>query len=320
MVSNQTSLAVQPYAYTPVPADLSSDYAALTYPHFRQGLQAGIAAGEVVAIAAEDGGGPVGLALALIDREARTAELLSLFVVPDHRRQGIGATLIRQLSAELRQRGSQRLTMRYPDSPSSVALARILEKQHWTAPKAAALVCYASTDRVQQAQQPHLTQYLERLTTKLPPEYSLFLWAELTTADRQAITSQMATDATMQRFDPFIDAARLEPLNSLGLRYQDQVVGWIITHRIAPDTIRYTQMYVNPDNQPLSRSTLLLAKAIQLQVDRLPHTQGTFRVDMDNIPMVKFVRRRLQPYLDEIRTVWSAEKRLLGEDHDILLG
>jgi GNAT superfamily N-acetyltransferase len=310
MIASQTSLAVRSYAYTPVPEAFSADYAALTYPHFRQGLQAGIAAGEVVAIAAEDMGGPVGLALALKDHEAQMAELLSLFVIPDYRRQGIGTTLMQQLSTELRHQGCQRLTIRYPESPSSVALARILAKQQWTAPEAVALVCYASTDRVQQAQQPHLTQYLGRLATKLPPEYSLFLWTEPTADDRQTIMGQMATSATMQRFDPFIDAARLEPLNSLGLRCQDQVVGWIITHRIAPDTIRYTQMYVNPDSQPLSRSTLLLAKAIQLQVDRLPHTKGTFRVDMDNTPMVKFVQRRLQPYLDEMRLVWSAEKLL----------
>jgi hypothetical protein len=58
MISNQTSLAVQPYAYTPVPADLSSDYAALTYPHFRPGLEDGIAAGEVVAMGAGSVGGP----------------------------------------------------------------------------------------------------------------------------------------------------------------------------------------------------------------------------------------------------------------------
>ncbi len=112
------------------------------------------------------------------------------------------------------------------------------------------------------------------------------------------------------RFNPFLEEDKLEPLNSLGLRYQNRVVGWVITHRIAPDTIRYTQMFVYPDTQPLSRSILLLAKAIQLQVEAKQATKGTFRVDMDNKPMVKFVYRRLAPYLDEIRKAWQVSKCL----------
>ncbi|NET42698.1 hypothetical protein [Okeania sp. SIO2B3] len=33
-----------------------------------------------------------------------------------------------------------------------------------------------------------------------------------------------------------------EPLNSLGLRYETQLVGWMVTHRVATDAIRYSTM------------------------------------------------------------------------------
>jgi len=289
-------------------------YEELTYPQFRSFLQNSNPHSDVVAIGAESAGVPLGLILACGHHQGKleqiAAKILSLFVVPTHRNQGLGNALLAQMEKELRQRNYQAVEIRYLTSPNSPALERILTKQHWSAPEATAFVCYASTDRVQQAKQPHLTQYLDRLLSKLPTDYTIFPWESLTTQERQTIEQQMETDDLMRRFHPFLEETQLEPLNSLGLRYQGQVVGWMITHRITPDTIRYTQMYVNPQSQPLSRSTLLLAKAIQLQVEHLPKTKGTFRVDMDNTPMVKFVHRRLKPYLDEIRTAWCVRKSL----------
>ena len=89
-----------------------------------------------------------------------------------------------------------------------------------------------------------------------------------------------------KKFTPFTQEDKIEPLNSLGLRYKDKVIGWMINHRIAPDTIRYTQMYVHPDYQPLSRSILFLAKAIEIhsrEVKEVP--KATFRVETHNTPM-----------------------------------
>ena len=145
----------------------------------------------------------------------------------------------------------------------------------------------------------------------IPNDYTIFPWHNLTATEREVIKQQIKTDPLVARFNPFLEEDKLEPLNSLGLRYQDRVVGWVITHRIAPDTIRYTQMFVAPDTQPLSRSALLLAKAIQLQVEAKQATKGTFRVDLDNKPMVKFLHRRLAPYLEDIRKAWTVSKCLV---------
>ncbi len=85
----------------------------------------------------------------------------------------------------------------------------------------------------------------------------------------------------------------------------------MITHRTAPDTIRYTQMYVNPDFQPLSRSIIFLAKAIDIQCKAIPEvTKMTFRVETDNTPMVKFVHRKIAPHLEDIRYAWRVSKTL----------
>ena len=123
------------------------------------------------------------------------------------------------------------------------------------------------------------------------------------------LKNQLQTGALDKRFNPFTQEDKIETLNSLGLRYKDKVIGWMINHRIAPDTIRYTQMYVHPDYQPLSRSILFLAKSIGIQFREAKEVpKGTFRVETHNTPMVKFVHRRLAPYLEEIRHAWRVSK------------
>jgi hypothetical protein len=53
----------------------------------------------------------------------------------------------------------------------------------------------------------------------------------------------------------------MEPVNSLGLRFDGQIVEWIITHRIAPGTTRYTALFVHKELQK-TRALALLPLAI----------------------------------------------------------
>ena len=103
----------------------------------------------------------------------------------------------------------------------------------------------------------------------------------------------------------------IEPINSLILRCNNNIAGWLTTHRIASDIIRYTRMFVDPDFQPLSRSILMLLKAIELQVqsqEKIP--KATFIVNSENTQMIKFTKKRLMPYLDALRKSWYVEKSL----------
>ena len=87
---------------------------------------------------------------------------------------------------------------------------------------------------------------------------------------------------------------RQEPCNSLGLRSDNEVVGWMITHRTRPDTIQYTSLYVEPAvrrRQP-GIGMALLAKSICLQIESgVP--RGIFLVHMDNPQGLNLTRRHL---------------------------
>lgn len=92
----------------------------------------------------------------------------------------------------------------------------------------------------------------------------------------------------------------MEPLNSLGLRYRGRLIGWMVTHRVAADTIRYSTLFVAERFRARARGISLLSAAIQRQIVS-PVTNYTFAVAAENAAMLRFVQRHLQPYLTGMR-------------------
>lgn len=301
------------YEYLKLDQSTVTKYEELTYPVFRPHLRKITPDTSTIAIGVELESEAVGLILAQYGTAKTTppktyGQILSFFVVPEYRNQGIGTTLLDKMETELKSRGCEEISLKYLDNPHQIALEKILKQQDWLAPEANAFICYGTTTKIKEAR---IIKHVDRLSAKLPEDYTIFPWHTLTEAEIQSITNQLETDSYARRFSPFTEEKRIENLNSLGLRYKDKVVGWMINHRTAPDTIRYTQMYVNPDSQPLSRSILFLAKAIDIQCKTTPEVpNATFRVETDNTPMVNFVHRRLAPHLEDIRYAWRVSKTL----------
>ena len=288
-------------------------YEELTYPVFRPYLRKVAPDNSKVAIGVELDSEPIGLIFAEYATTKATppktfGQILSFFVVPEYRDRGIGTTLLQKMSAELKDRGCEEISLKYLDNPCQVALEKILQRQNWLAPEVTTLICYGSAAKIKNAR---IMKHLDRLLLTLADDYTIFPWHTLTEADRDYIKGLIDTHPLTRKFTPFVEEKKIEPLNSLGLRYQDKVVGWMINHRITPDTIRYTQMYVHPDYKHLSQSILFFAKAMKLQCEAVPEVPNSVaRVEADNTPMVNFVNRRLAPHLENIRHVWRVSKCL----------
>ena len=96
------------------------------------------------------------------------------------------------------------------------------------------------------------------------------------------------------------------------MRYKGEVVGWLLTHRIAPDTIRYTISYIRPDLQQLGRITFLYIRAVQLQVSAsIPF--GIWTIPLEHSSMVNFVKKHMKPYLMYLEETKGASKSLLTQ-------
>lgn len=277
-------------------------YEKLTYPTFRPRLRTLDFNNFIVALGVHLGSQPVGLVLVETSTDHKSAEILSLFVIPEHRGRGLGKTLLTYIEEELCQRGCSQANFVYVSNTTTSSLEQILKQCNWSTPKPRMLVCSSPIINFKNA--PWL-----KLHNALPSGYTIFPWVELTKQEREMIQKQQINSPWYPEIlCPFEEEESVEPFNSLGLRYQNQVVGWMITHRVATDTVRYTKLFVRKDLQHLGRAIPLLAKAIKLHLERKENTKGVFTVTVDNTLMIKFACRRLAPYLTSIRQSWVSEK------------
>ncbi len=96
----------------------------------------------------------------------------------------------------------------------------------------------------------------------------------------------------------------------MGLRYQGQVVGWMVTHRSASDAIQYTSLFLAPQHQRQRLGLPLLAATLQRQLESdIPY--AIWQVEANNEAMLVFVRRFLQAYLAKESQQLLARKNLL---------
>jgi len=268
-------------------------YQVFTFLQFRPRLQALTPKGNTVAIGASDSDKPIGLALAEIFPDSKSAEVLSIFVARTHRRQGIGTALLTRLEEELFLRGCTSAELVYiTGQPTTISLERLLQKCNWKPPQPRRIVCKSTIDKIANA--PWMQKH------SLPASYTIFPWVEITPEERVAIQQQQKAKPWIppDLIPPTCDE-HLEPLNSLGLRYQGQIVGWVLTERIAPDTISYNLMFVRRDLQKMGRGISLVTNAIQRQAKaNIP--RGIYTVWLTNSPMISFVKKHMIPYLTSL--------------------
>ncbi|MGB7443287.1 MAG: GNAT family N-acetyltransferase [Coleofasciculaceae cyanobacterium] len=281
------------FTFNLLDSSTASQYESMTFPSYQYLLQNIDSDPSVVAIGASKQQQPVGLALARIVQD-KISIIFSIFVAPQYRRAGIGTSLLSHLEKELKARDCKILQLTYTTGkPTTPALEHLLQKFEWTPPKTRTLVCKGEAERVIQA------NWIKRYS-RIPNSYQIFPWQEITPEERQAIQQQQEAQPWIpEDLIPFQHEENLEPLNSLGLRYQGQVVGWVINHRLAPDTIRYTCSFVREDLQKMGRIIALYSEACQRQIQaNIP--RGIWTVPSFHKSMVAFVQHRWAPYLNSI--------------------
>ena len=274
-----------------------SPYQAFTFPLFRPRL-AWLAAGTsspLVAVGAQVFDEPAGLALFETDPSGQAAELLSVFTAPAFRRQGLATALMRHGEDLLAQRGIRRVKVVYEQGrPHSDAMRRLLAALRYPAATVRAYVGRVHGHKLMEA--PWLKP------PQLPRCFEIFLWRELKPEERRRIQE---TQAQSPWYPDHLDPFRIEPaegLNSVGLRFENEVVGWQINHRIAEDTIRYTALFVRQDLQTTGVAFALLRASswLHLNCEDSRVDKATFVVRAPQERMVQFVRKRMQPFLTQL--------------------
>ncbi|MCU0242798.1 MAG: GNAT family N-acetyltransferase [Vicinamibacteria bacterium] len=297
-------------------ADLAPALAGMTFPAYRHLLALAPALrhpGEVnqkpiqpIGVMARIGAQPIGLALAELPIEGNTQpEILSVFVIPEMRRHGVGTALLERLEEETRARGASRLTAVYMTGRPTIAIMeRIFWKRGWAPPATRTITVKFTPEEAAQ------TPWFGRV--RLPAGCEVFSWSDLGPADHAHIrASHERAPWIADGLEPWRhDSYGFDPVSSIGLRYRGEVVGWVINHRVADDVVRFTCSFMRKD---LSRRARILP-LYSASIERL-RGQGcrlcTFVTPVIYKGMVDFVRQRCAPYVGFVGETRGTSKTLL---------
>ncbi len=256
-----------------------------------------------LAYAALDQGEPAGL---LVARPIiRGYELEHLFILPSHRGQGLARQLLDLLVATMVKQEELILTVYLSsDNPYLKNLEHLMTGPGWFAP------------------QPFIEQHHHDVHTLTPPWFDRipplpkgfeeFPWAELTEEQAASITHQGQQGAiSLSVLPTHRDKNRIEWSNSIGLRHEGEVIGWMVTHRVADEVIRYSALYIDPRFRHKGLSIRLVVNAIKKQ-QLSPCRLGYYEIMVkDTLPSWRrFVQRRVLPYVQKVNQVRLAWKKI----------
>jgi len=256
-----------------------------------------------LAVGAFDGEEPIGLALGGTAPDTEEVELVSLFVVKAHRRKGVARDLVRAFEQVARHSERPVLSAVYMTGrPGSDVFEHIASSLGWSEPETRMVSVRFSTESLAKA--PWMGRY------KLGADWEIFPWAELTDAERERIrTTNEESEWIKPDLVPWkFDKHGFDTATSLGARHKGEVVGWVINHRIADDTVRYTCSFMR---QPWGR----MGKIVPLYSEsfsrflRSGATWATFTTPLRHKGMVGFAKKWFGPwstYLGESRGVRKA--------------
>jgi GNAT superfamily N-acetyltransferase len=244
---------------------------------------------------------PVGLALAIDLPDKKQWRLASLFVSPSHRNTGIGTALLKAMEEELQRRDVARFESRYhTNRPTTEAARRILAKLHWPSPTADRLICRC--DRTMLSA-PWLRDY------PLRDSAELFWWSDA----KQEEIDRLRQEQEREKWIPASllpwEYQKMAP-NSVGMRLDGSIVGWVLTQHFDSKTLVYSNSYMHPRLQGTARILPLYVKAVRRHSEDLSLPQATWVVPFEHPGMVRFVRRWLAPYMKVVEELHVSMKHL----------
>ena len=260
----------------------------------------------LIGVTALFGRQPVGLMLCELGKD-RSARILCWRVLPEYCNRGIGSSLLGYLEQSALNHGIRTLSLTFrSDWPSRRVVEKTLHKRGWSSPREILRLYKATRSSY------HEPAWFSRV--KLREGYRLFPWRELSSAEREGILERQRKEAWYpNELTPFQEKASIEWSNSLGLRFHDEVVGWMITHRVAPDVIQYTSLFVSPEHRLLAGGMPLIIEAVRRH-EATDVNRAIFQVQSQNQALIKFVDRRLKHLLATDAERLQSTKELNSND------
>lgn len=263
---------------------------------FKEQARYKIAGAVFIIVGALQNNTPIGVALATRFPHNKVADIEYMFVSPAYRHHQIGAQLFLFLEQELIKESCIGMTMVYPENePTTPILEKLMRNSGWDKPRLFMIRCQFKVADFNPLWYVNLLEKKNQWVNE--SEVCIFPWRELKLQERNLLYHQQEQGRIPLEISPFKEPEKIEYLNSLGLRYKEEVIGWIVTHRIEPEMIRYSSLYIHKEYQFLGYSMHLLCQAICLHKQSgVPFGMLEINVRQAAPSWMSFVKRRLIPY------------------------
>ena len=228
--------------------------------------------------------------------------ILFLKVKSQYRRKGIGTDLFLHAEQEANRRKANTINISLAKEDSFEPIEKILQKRRWEPPKINGYFFETTVDR-----------FFKDLrwtdpSKKFPYRSYIRPWADITPEELDTVRKEEGSYYAQAGVD-FLNLENIEPINSLILRDKERLIGWLITHRTAPDTIHYTSVYIVKEYRGLGFTIPLCVEAGYLQKEAgIPKI--ALWVLASNKPAVKFWSKILAPAISKKQTWYYSYKEL----------
>jgi hypothetical protein len=140
-------------------------------------------------------------------------------------------------------------------------------------------------------------------------------WDEMGAHTREALHEEASRPGACPDWAwPFFDEARIEPANSVVLEHAGRVQGFMVNHRIAADTVRYSRLFLFP-GAARGAGFALAGESLWRQHERLGARvpKGSCDLEVANRMMLNFLGRHLRPWLTSVAVSKVARKVLVPQ-------
>jgi hypothetical protein len=244
---------------------------------------------------------PIGIAsgevfkdLEIFQRASARGEIYQIFIKPEE----INSVLINDLLNQLEQffKSANCVAVSVIITPSEITES-VLKERGWIGPRSHVATYHFDA--------PSFTApwYETIFKIPLPEGFEIFKWKDIKKSEWEAVKTQAKQGILSEEINPLnIYAGPVETLNSLGLRYHNEIIGWIITHRVK-NALRYTSFFIQPAFQKLGLAPRLLAESMKLQ-QKSPIKVAMMEINMRLVEpsWLRFIDKHLAPYSQSIHS------------------
>lgn len=230
---------------------------------------------------------PAGLLLASLDQVGENLRIHSFLVHPDHRNRGVGTALVKTLEESTKNSGITKMDIYFRSHWKSRAyLEKMFKNLGWNDPEEDLIIVKGLAKKV-------LKLFMHDKIV-LPEKYSFEPFLRLNAADTAYIKrKKKEEDWYLDYLDPFVQMKTIFDAGSIALKYDNQVIGWVISHLIAPDLNEFTALFVDAAHRPFKQAHLLMREAIMRQ-DAAGISNFLITSKTDNYVMSRFLLRHAE--------------------------